>query len=212
MRRVRSGVAPYTSRVVRLAVRGRERQYRQSHDTGRKSPTAAACRTGIADFPIRGYEYYDYRHDVVNTTFVNYAAQRASRCGRAVLPAVHQLRHEHREHGRGRDIRQRQAGQLPADPTPLVVRFRTAVPPTGARRSMTWTARSAEFPVPTSSSTTASPRHEEACEIRASWNAADLRWRHGPLQHRRYAPVPRVRDRPRHRSGRSPTQREAVRI
>jgi hypothetical protein len=26
----------------------------------------------IPDFPIRGYEYYDYRHDVVNTTFVNY--------------------------------------------------------------------------------------------------------------------------------------------
>src|SRR5207344_456145 len=26
----------------------------------------------IPDFPIRGYEYYDYRNDVVNTTFVNY--------------------------------------------------------------------------------------------------------------------------------------------
>ena len=26
----------------------------------------------IPDFPIRGYEYYDYRHEVVNTTFVNY--------------------------------------------------------------------------------------------------------------------------------------------
>ena len=26
----------------------------------------------IADFPIRGYEYYDMRHDVVNTTFVNF--------------------------------------------------------------------------------------------------------------------------------------------
>ncbi len=26
-----------------------------------------------ADFPIRGYEFYDYRHDVVNTKFVNYA-------------------------------------------------------------------------------------------------------------------------------------------
>jgi hypothetical protein len=25
-----------------------------------------------ADFPIRGYEYYDFRHDVVNTTFRNY--------------------------------------------------------------------------------------------------------------------------------------------
>jgi cell migration-inducing and hyaluronan-binding protein len=26
----------------------------------------------IPDFPIRGYEYYDLRHDVVNTTFVNF--------------------------------------------------------------------------------------------------------------------------------------------
>jgi cell migration-inducing and hyaluronan-binding protein len=29
-------------------------------------------KPGIPDFPIRGYEYYDYRVDVVNTTFVNY--------------------------------------------------------------------------------------------------------------------------------------------
>ncbi|HEX6962100.1 MAG TPA: hypothetical protein VF175_09555, partial [Lacipirellula sp.] len=26
----------------------------------------------MPDYPIRGYEYYDYRHDVVNDTFVNY--------------------------------------------------------------------------------------------------------------------------------------------
>ena len=26
----------------------------------------------LPDYPIRGYEYYDYRHDVVNTTFRNY--------------------------------------------------------------------------------------------------------------------------------------------
>jgi cell migration-inducing and hyaluronan-binding protein len=26
----------------------------------------------MPDFPIRGYEYYDYRHDVLNTTFRNY--------------------------------------------------------------------------------------------------------------------------------------------
>ena len=26
----------------------------------------------IPDFPIRGYEYYDYRDDVINTTFVNF--------------------------------------------------------------------------------------------------------------------------------------------
>ena len=29
-------------------------------------------KTSIPDFPIRGYEYYDYRHEVVNTTFVNF--------------------------------------------------------------------------------------------------------------------------------------------
>ena len=29
-------------------------------------------KPSMPDFPIRGYEYYDYRHDVVNTTFVNY--------------------------------------------------------------------------------------------------------------------------------------------
>jgi hypothetical protein len=29
-------------------------------------------KTAIPDFPIRGYEYYDYRDDVVDTTFVNY--------------------------------------------------------------------------------------------------------------------------------------------
>jgi len=26
----------------------------------------------VPDYPIRGYEYYDYRHDVINTTFVNF--------------------------------------------------------------------------------------------------------------------------------------------
>jgi cell migration-inducing and hyaluronan-binding protein len=29
-------------------------------------------KSSMPDFPIRGYEYYDYRHDVENTTFVNY--------------------------------------------------------------------------------------------------------------------------------------------
>src|SRR5579863_2741482 len=29
-------------------------------------------KRSIPDFPIRAYEYYDYRHDIVNTTFVNF--------------------------------------------------------------------------------------------------------------------------------------------
>jgi cell migration-inducing and hyaluronan-binding protein len=34
-----------------------------------------------ADFPIRGYEYYDYRHDVVNTKFVNFADNQQRQAG-----------------------------------------------------------------------------------------------------------------------------------
>ena len=37
-------------------------------------------KVDLPDYPIHGYEYYDYRHDVVNTTFVNFQdnAQRKS--------------------------------------------------------------------------------------------------------------------------------------
>ena len=63
----------------------------------RRRLTAAACRSPqMPDFPIRGYEYYDYRHDVVNVTFRQLPGQRHSQDGSDLLPAVHQLRDEHR--------------------------------------------------------------------------------------------------------------------
>ena len=66
------GVAPYTSRVVDSLFVG------ESGNIGNPTTPAeiAYGRTlphDDADFPIRGYEYYDYRHDLVNTKFVNYA-------------------------------------------------------------------------------------------------------------------------------------------
>ncbi len=66
------GRAAYTSRVVDSLFVGESDNIGNPTHAGRKSPTAAACRTTSADFPIRGYEYYDLRHDVENTTFVNY--------------------------------------------------------------------------------------------------------------------------------------------
>jgi cell migration-inducing and hyaluronan-binding protein len=36
---------------------------------------------GHADFPIRGYEYYDFRHDIVNTTFRNYEDNATRKAG-----------------------------------------------------------------------------------------------------------------------------------
>jgi cell migration-inducing and hyaluronan-binding protein len=65
------GAAPFTSRVVDSLFVGESGNVgnpktAQEVAYGRSLPKEAA------DFPIRGYEYYDYRHDVVNTTFVNF--------------------------------------------------------------------------------------------------------------------------------------------
>jgi cell migration-inducing and hyaluronan-binding protein len=65
------GRAPYTSKVVDSLFVG------ESGNIGNPSTPAEVAYgrsmpNDIADFPIRGYEYYDLRHDVVNTTFVNF--------------------------------------------------------------------------------------------------------------------------------------------
>ncbi|MET0440177.1 MAG: G8 domain-containing protein [Devosia sp.] len=66
-----AGLAPYTTQVVDSLFVG------ESGNIGNPT-TKAEIAYGRslphqdADFPIRGYEYYDYRHEIVNTTFVNY--------------------------------------------------------------------------------------------------------------------------------------------
>src|SRR5690606_36871561 len=65
------GVAPYSSHVENSLFVG------ESENIGNPSrPEEIAYGRSLphvtADFPIRGYEFYDYRRDVVNTTFVNY--------------------------------------------------------------------------------------------------------------------------------------------
>ncbi len=65
------GRAPYSSRVEDSLFVGESDNVgnpsrREEIAYGRSLPHVTA------DFPIRGYEYYDYRHDVVNTKFVNY--------------------------------------------------------------------------------------------------------------------------------------------
>ncbi len=66
------GRDPYTSRVLNSLFVG------ESENVGNpKTPAEVAYgrslpKPQLPDFPIRGYEYYDYRHDVQNSTFVNY--------------------------------------------------------------------------------------------------------------------------------------------
>jgi len=67
------GVAPFTSRVVDSLFVG------ESENIGNPSrPEEIAYGRSLpaeaADFPIRGYEYYDFHHEVENVTFVNYQA------------------------------------------------------------------------------------------------------------------------------------------
>ena len=66
-------LADYTSRVVDSLFVGETDNIGNPSTPeeiayGRSLPKPAAA----PDFPIRGYEYYDYHHEVVNTTFVNY--------------------------------------------------------------------------------------------------------------------------------------------
>ncbi len=65
------GIAPFTSRVVDSLFVGESDNIGNPTTPedvayGRSLPSAAA------DFPIRGYEYYDFHHEVENTSFVNF--------------------------------------------------------------------------------------------------------------------------------------------
>jgi cell migration-inducing and hyaluronan-binding protein len=67
-----AGRDPFTSRVVDSLFVGETGNIGNPRTEdemayGRSLPKA------VADFPIRGYEYYDYRHSLENTTFVNFA-------------------------------------------------------------------------------------------------------------------------------------------
>ena len=65
------GRAPYTSRVVNSLFVG-ESDNIGNPRTPQEIAYGRSMPNDIPDFPIRGYEYYDLRHDVENTTFVNF--------------------------------------------------------------------------------------------------------------------------------------------
>ncbi|MEO6388076.1 MAG: G8 domain-containing protein [Croceibacterium sp.] len=65
------GRTDYTSRVVDSLFVGETANIGNPR-TAQEIAYGRSMPNGIADFPIRGYEYYDMRHDVVNTTFVNF--------------------------------------------------------------------------------------------------------------------------------------------
>ncbi|HWL63855.1 MAG TPA: G8 domain-containing protein [Steroidobacteraceae bacterium] len=63
---------PYTSRVVDSLFVGETENIGNPGTEAEKKAGRSLPKPMLPDFPIRGYEYYDARHDVVNTTFRNF--------------------------------------------------------------------------------------------------------------------------------------------
>ncbi len=66
------GANEYTSQVVDSLFVGETENVGNPQTDAEKAYGRTFPKPTMPDFPIRGYEYYDYRHDVVNTTFRNY--------------------------------------------------------------------------------------------------------------------------------------------
>src|SRR6185369_4899166 len=66
------GRLPFTSQVVDSLFVGETENIGNPTADTEKAYGRSLPKLTLPDFPIHGYEYYDYRHDVVNTTFVNF--------------------------------------------------------------------------------------------------------------------------------------------
>ena len=63
---------PYTSRVVDSLFVGETENIGNPRTDAEKAAGRSLPKPEMPDFPVRGYEYYDARHDVVNVTFRNF--------------------------------------------------------------------------------------------------------------------------------------------
>jgi hypothetical protein len=66
------GSLPFSSRLVGALIVGETDNIGNPTTPEEVAYGRSLPKPSIPDFPIRGYEYYDYRDDVVNTTFVNF--------------------------------------------------------------------------------------------------------------------------------------------
>jgi cell migration-inducing and hyaluronan-binding protein len=66
------GSLPFSSRLVDSLVVGETDNIGNPTTPEEIAYGRSLPKPSIPDFPVRGYEYYDYRDDVVNTTFVNF--------------------------------------------------------------------------------------------------------------------------------------------
>ena len=75
------GSLPFSARLVDSLVVGETENIGNPRTPEEIAYGRSLPKPPIPDFPIRGYEYYDYRDDVVNTTFVNFQDNQLRKTG-----------------------------------------------------------------------------------------------------------------------------------
>ncbi len=71
----------FTSKVIDSLFVGETENVGNPRLVAEKAYGRSLPKVDLPDYPIHGYEYYDYRHDVVNSTFVNFQDQRPAQVG-----------------------------------------------------------------------------------------------------------------------------------
>jgi cell migration-inducing and hyaluronan-binding protein len=72
---------PYTSRVVDSLFVGESENVGNPQTPSEMAYGRSLPQPRVPDFPIRGYEFYDYHHELDNNTFVNYADNKTRKTG-----------------------------------------------------------------------------------------------------------------------------------
>jgi cell migration-inducing and hyaluronan-binding protein len=75
------GSRAFTSQVVDSLFVGETENIGNPTTDAEKAYGRSLPKRDLPDYPIHGYEYYDYRHDIINTTFVNFQDNATRKAG-----------------------------------------------------------------------------------------------------------------------------------
>ncbi len=107
------GSLPFSARLVDSLVVGETENIGNPTTPEEIAYGRSLPKPTIPDFPIRGYEYYDYRDDVVNTTFVNFQDNELRKTGALSFLLFTSAGLSTGSSDQRCEIRQRQAGLFP---------------------------------------------------------------------------------------------------
>ena len=164
------GQSAYTSRVVDSRFVGESENIGNPTTPAEKAYGRSLPFPEVADFPIRGYEFYDYHHELDNNTFVNYEDNATRKTGAISYLLFTSFGMSSNNTVSALEIHQRQAGVFPADRQPVEQRRlrQYGLQDLGVQRQGRHHHRCRQF--------LHRQRHggidvDEACEAKPTWNA-----------------------------------------